>query len=296
MNIYHADLTTEALDGYRKLQPEKKLSALISYGCRNRHFRSMLSTHRSKINGLILDSGTFTLNSNPMKNAKKITFDGYLAYLKIRADDFDFYFNFDADFSKSGFETNIGYQLDLENAGLKPVPVVHDCYSDEIKTYIDRGHKRIAIGSGELKHAGMDELRHIVDPLYRNGVEVHFLGCTEYKKLAYLPVSSADSTTWNRTGSAGKIFYWNPQRSGYKKLDKITLEDNVLKRNVQYHIRDYMFREQLEEYLYQELKMSLDDLMGEQKYLNRAIVNIHYFVLLEEEINDIHRKQGFIFE
>jgi hypothetical protein len=142
----------------------------------------------------------------------------------------------------------------------------------------------------------MDELRHIVDPLYRNGVEVHFLGCTEYKKLAYLPVSSADSTTWNRTGSAGKIFYWNPQRSGYKKLDKITLEDNVLKRNVQYHIRDYMFREQLEEYLYQELKMSLDDLMGEQKYLNRAIVNIHYFVLLEEEINDIHRKQGFIFE
>jgi hypothetical protein len=79
-------------------------------------------------------------------------------------------------------------------------------------------------------------------------------------------------------------------------MDKITLEDNVLKRNVQYHIRDYMFREQLEEYLYQELKMSIDDLMGKQKYLNRAIVNIHYFVLLEKEINDMHRKQGFIYE
>ena len=47
------------------------------------------------------------------------------------------------------------------------MPVVHDCYSDEIKTYIDRGHKQIAIGSGELKFAGLDELRHIVHPLYR---------------------------------------------------------------------------------------------------------------------------------
>jgi hypothetical protein len=294
MKIYHAELTTEALEAYRKLHPDKKVSALISYGRRDRHARSLLSTHRGKINGLILDSGAFTLNSNPVKNAEKVTFEGYLAYLNIRADDFDFYFNFDADFSKSGFETNFGYQLDLEYAGLKPVPVVHDCYGDEIKIYLDRGHKRIAIGSGELRHAGLDELRHIVDPLYRKGVAVHFLGCTEYQKLAYLPVSSADSTTWNRTGSAAKIFYWNPLRSGYKKLDKITLEDNVLKRNIQYHIRDYMFRDQLEEYLYQELKMSLDDLVGKQKYLNRAIVNIHYFVLLEEMINDKHREQGFI--
>jgi hypothetical protein len=295
MKIYHAELPTEVLDAYRKLHPDKKLYALISYGCRDRHSRSLLSTHRGKINGLILDSGAFTLNNNPVKNAERVAFDGYLAYLKIRAEDFDFYFNFDADFSKTGFETNFGYQLDLEYAGLKPVPVVHDCYGDEIKTYIDRGHKRIAIGSGELMYAGLDELHHIVEPLYRRGIKVHFLGCTEYKKLAYLPVSSADSTTWNRTGTAGKIFYWNPHRSGYKKLDKITLEDNVPKRNVQYHIRDYTFREQLEDYLYQELKMSLDDLMGKRKYLNRAVVNIHYFVLLEKKINDMHLEQGFIY-
>ena len=296
MKIYHADLSTEALNAYCSLRPDKKINALISYGHRDRHSRSFLSTHRGKINSLILDSGAYTLNSNPVKYAGKITFDGYRAYLKIRADDIDFYFNFDADFSKAGFDKNFGYQLDLEKAGFTPVPVVHDCYGDEIKTYIDRGHKRIAIGSGELKYAGLDELRHIVDPLYRRGIKVHFLGCTEYRKLAYLPVSSSDSTTWARAGTAGKILYWNPQSPGYNKLDKITLDENALKRNVQYHIRDYMFREQLEEYLYQELKMSLDDLMGKQKYLNRAVVNIHYFVLLEELINDKHRQQGFIYE
>ena len=293
MKIYHADLTTEALDAYRKLRPDKKINVLISYGRRNRHSRSFLTSHRAKISSLILDSGTWTLNSNPRKNAEKITFDGYLAYLKVRDDDFDFYFNFDADFSKSGFDKNFGYQLDLEEAGFTPVPVVHDCYGDEIKTYIERGHKRIAIGSGELRYAGLDELHHIVEPLYRKGVKVHFLGCTEYRKLAYLPVSSADSTTWNRAGAADKILYWNPLRSGYNKLDKITLEENALKRNVQYHIRDYLFREQFEEYLFKELRMCLDDLMEGKKYLNRAIANIHYFVLLEEWINAQHRKQGF---
>jgi hypothetical protein len=38
------------------------------------------------------------------------------------------------------------------------------------------------------------------------------------------------------------------------------------------------------------------DLMGNQKFLNRALVNIHYFVLLEELINAKHREQGFTFK
>ena len=294
MKIYHAELTTEALLQYRKLHPTKPLRALVSYGRQDKHLRNMMFDLRGQIDGLIMDSGTWTLNCNPKKYAEIITFGGYKAYMKILSHKFDFYFNFDADFSKEGFETNFSYQIDLEKEGLNPVPVVHDCYSDEIKTYIDRGHKQIAIGSGELKFAGLDELRHIVHPLYRSGVKVHFLGCTQYKKLAYLPVYSADSTTWTRTGSAGRIFYWNPLKIGYNKLDKIALDDDVPKNIV--HIRDYMFRRHLEEYLHQELGLSVGDLMGNQKFLNRELVNIHYFVLLEELINAKHREQGFTFK
>ena len=62
------------------------------------------------------------------------------------------------------------------------------------------------------------------------------------------------------------------------------------------HIRDYMFRRHLEEYLHRELGLSVGDLMGNQKFLNRALVNIHYFVLLEELINAKHREQGFTFK
>jgi hypothetical protein len=252
--------------------------------------------HRDKLDGLIMDSGTWTLNCNPEKYSKKITFGGYRAFLKVMGRKVDFYFNFDADFSKNGFDSNFAYQLALEKAGLNPVPVVHDCYGSEIGIYIERGYKQVAIGSGELKWAGLDELRHIVTPLYRRGIKVHFLGCTRYEKLAYLPVYSADSTTWARTGTAGRIFYWNPLKAGYNKLDKIALDDNIPKRYIQHHIRDYRFRVQLEEYLNRELGLALDDLMGKHRILNRALVNIHYFVLLEQIINAKHREQSFVFD
>jgi hypothetical protein len=243
-----------------------------------------------------MDSGTFTLNQNPKKFRKIITIDGYKSYMRIFADKVDFYFNFDEDFSKSGFATNYGYQIDLEKAGFSPIPIVHDCYGSEIDTYIDRGHDLIAIGSGELRFAGLDELYRIVNGLYQKGIKVHFLGCTEYQKLAYLPVYSADSTTWNRTGTSGRIFYWNPNRIGFNKVDKIVLDDKPPKRLTKYHIRDYLFRNQLEDYLYYDLKLSTDDLLGEDRYFNRSLVNIHYFVLLEELINRKHKEQGFTFD
>ena len=201
MKIFHADLTTNAVLKYKQLHPGKPLRALISYGKRDIHHSNLMLGYRDHIDGLIMDSGTFTLNQNPRKYRSSINFEGYKSYLKQFSNKVDFYFNYDEDFSKNGFTKNFNFQIDLEAAGFSPIPVVHDCYGPEIQIYIDRGHKLVAIGSGELERAGLDELRHIVDLLYRNGVKVHFLGCTRYEKLAYLPVYSADSTTWNRTGS-----------------------------------------------------------------------------------------------
>ena len=57
----------------------------------------MLAAIGSLINGLIMDSGTYTLNSNPVKYAKSITVRWlYMAYLKQFADKLDFYFNYDS--------------------------------------------------------------------------------------------------------------------------------------------------------------------------------------------------------
>lgn len=296
MKIFHSDLTTEVVLGYKKLHPAKPLRALISYGRRDEDHNNLMRTYRDHFNDLIMDSGTFTLNKARRKYRRKITFGGFKSYLNMFADKVDFYFNFDEDFSPEGFETNFANQLDLEGAGYTPVPVIHDCYRDEIQTYIDRGHKLVSIGSGELAHASQDELYRIVDDIYQEGVKVHYLGCTAYDKLAYIPVYSADSTTWNRTGTSGRIYWWNPERYGDNKKDEIALDDKVPKKKVKYHVRHYPFLRQLEEYLYSELGLCIHDLLGEKRFLNRCLVNIHYFVLLEELINQKHKEQGFTFE
>lgn len=297
MKIFHSDLTTKVALKYKELQSNKPLRGLISYGRRGNDQSNLLLSYRALFENLIMDSGTFTLFNDPKRHRKSITFKGYRSYLKLFADKVDFYFNFDEDFSAEGFETNFGYQLDLESRGFKPIPVIHDCYGPETQCYIDRGHKLVSIGSGELAHASKDELYRIVNNLYEKGVWVHFLGCTEYEKLAYIPVYSADSTTWNRAGTSSRIYYWNPKRYGDNKKDEIALDDKVPKEKVKYHVRNYPFINQLEDYLWTELRLTINDIVnGEKRYLNRCLVNIHYFVLLEELINQKHKEQGFSFE
>ena len=296
MKIFHSDLTTDVVFGYKQLHPDKPLRALISYGRRDRHHSDLMLRFHCLLDDLIMDSGTFTLNNNPRKYRGKITFGGYKSYLNLFAHKVDFYFNFDEDFSTGGFIKNFSNQVDLEMAGFCPIPVIHNCYGSEISTYLNRGHKLVSIGSGELAYSGVDVLNCIVEPLYQEGVWVHFLGCTEYEKLASIPVYSADSTTWNRGGSSGRIFWWNPERYGDDKKDVIALDDKVPQQNIKYHIRNYPFRRQLEDYLCSELGMCIEDLLGKKRFLNRALVNIHYFVLLEELINQEHKKLGFSFD
>jgi hypothetical protein len=51
---------------------------------------------------------------------------------------------------------------------------------------------------------------------------------------------------------------------------------------------------QLEDDLCSELGLCIEDLLGKKRFLNRALVNIHYFVLLEELINQKHKEKGLI--
>jgi len=285
--IYHAGLTTEALLAYRNLYPAIKLNAMLSYGRRQKANYKLLFEYKEHLNSLAADSGTWTRNCNPQKYAKQINFKGFQSYLKIFAPRLDFYVNYDEDFSKNGFETNLEYQLQLEAAGFSPVPVIHDCYGKEVKYYIEHGYKFVAIGSGELAYSGIDELHYIVDELYQNGIKVHFLGCTNFEKLAYLPVYSCDSSTWGQAGRRDYLLYWNSHVSRIDKKDKIPLNSKLWK---------YPFLREFEEYLDLELGLELNDLIGRDKTLNRHIVNIHYFTKVEDLIHKKHKELGYTFE
>ena len=134
MKIYVADLSLDLILKYAQLFPERKINVLRSFGNLGKDERGICITHRDKINSLILDSGTYTLNfaKNPGLN---ISVDTYEAYLLAFGQDYDLYFNFDSDFSKNGFTTNNEHQRRLERAGLNPVPVIHDIYGDEVEYY-----------------------------------------------------------------------------------------------------------------------------------------------------------------
>ena len=285
MIIDHAGLTVRAVLAYHALYPDVKLSAMLSYGRRTKESNKFLFEYRKYLKRVALDCGTWTRNQNLRKYEDIITFPGYLSFLKIFVDKLDIYFNYDEDYSQDSFDTNLGYQIEMKKAGFKKaIPVIHNCYNREINHYVNAGSKYIAIGSGELKFASLDALHYIMNPLHRNGVKVHFFGCTEYRKLAYLPVYSADSSTWGQAGARDYINYWNPALKRVDKTDKIVLNHNVW---------DYPYLDQLEDYLDEELGLSIDDLMGKGKLLNRQLANIHYFVKLEERINKKHQELGF---
>jgi hypothetical protein len=293
--IYLVGVSSKALQTYHARHPSERPNLLLSYARRSSDTGKFIFDYRHLSGSLILDSGTYSLNNAPHQFANKITLSAYKAYLQSAGRLFDFYFNFDQDFSRNGFEVNLANQLELERAGLKPVPVVHDCYSDEIQYYIDRGYELVSIGSAELRDADVYELMRIVDKLYSKGIKVHFLGCTDYQKLAYVPIYSADSATWNQAASRGHLLYWNPLMPGIDKKDKICFVYDLPRKYMINHIDSHPHQREVEAYLNQELGYSISDLKGSAGSLKRSVANIHYYVQLEKRIAAKHRELGFSF-
>jgi len=293
--IHLVGVSTKALLTYHAIQPQERPNLLLSYARLSRDCGDFIFQHRSFIGSLISDSGTYSLYNNPGKFAEKTTLQGYRSYLQNIGGHFDFYFNFDQDFARNGFEVNLANQLELERAGLKPVPVVHDCYSDEIQYYIDHGYKLVSIGSGELEDQDVYELYRIVDKLYSKGIKVHFLGCTDYQKLAYVPVYSADSTTWSHAASRGHLLYWNPDKPGIDIKDKICFVYGLPKKYMKNHIDNHPDQIEIARYLNRELGYTIGDLKGSNGSLKRLVANIHYYVQLEKRIAAKHRELGFKF-
>ncbi len=294
MRLYHASLNLEVVKWYSKRFPDRKLNVLRSYGLLDKESYIFCCTEwRDKINSLILDSGTWTLNNTTNQALRKrLTVDDYKNYLSKVANKCDFYFNFDSDFSDNGSAINLENLRDLEKAGYHPVPVIHDIFGNEIDYYIKAGYKRVALGSAQIK--SIDSLKAAMEKLTEADVKVHLFGNTRFDFLTSFPIDSCDSTAWANKGSYGFINYWNPKKQGIYRNDTIYLEEYIAadarKKNT---LATYPFKEDLEAYLDRELGITFHDLLGNDGAHFKRIANLHYYVKLEGIINDIHRKKGF---
>ncbi len=292
MKIYNSSLSVEVIMKYKKLFPDSRINVLRSFAVLDADVALLCKRFRPHIGGLILDSGTWTLNQAPAAIAANITVEKYIAYLRTAAKYFNFYFNFDSNFESDGFEENYANQLKIEASGFSPVPVVHDIEGKEIQTYINRNYQRVALGSKQIKT--LATLKKVMRRFEGTGIKVHLFGQTNVNLLADTPIHSCDTAMWAREGGWGKIRYWNPQKEGENKTDRIYMEEYIhTDPNDGITFSKYRYRREFEEYLWNTFKLKHDDLIGKDGHNNKQLVNLHYFVQLEKFITDIHKKKGF---
>jgi hypothetical protein len=293
MKIFNAGMQLKVLLEYAKLYPAVKLDILKSFATRDHEIQRFCGDKRKKIGNLIFDSGTYSLN-NSSQTPSGVNLSAYKAYLLQFGQQFDWYFNFDSDFSGGDSPENYQNQLELEGAGLKPVPVVHDIYGDEIQHFIDTGNKMVALGSSQI--TSMKVLAGVMEQFASTGVKVHLLGNVSFNFISNFPIYSCDTSAHAQRGKYGFIYYWNPNNPDVDKTDRIYLDEYYSTSNPKkITLSNYQHRDPFLKYLQDELGIVESDLYGDQRVFWKQVANLHYYVHLEQVVNQIHKTQGFMY-
>ena len=274
---------------YKKLFPMSDLNILLSYGLCNATYPDFLIKHRDMIGSCMLDSGTWSLNKSERSTEEMISAQSYERYVMAHGNLFSYYLNFDSDFSVQGFGTNLEHQLKLEKAGLKPIPVIHNVLEgEEFDYYLKNRTKYPYVAVGSNQKGKVKTLRHFIQTYYDNDIKVHILGTTRYDLIANIPVYSCDASNWAKIGAYGYVKWWNPSKTTPDKTDRIYLDERIQlgKRKDSYSAHKYKI--EFDVYLNRTFGLSYADLIDNAQ--NKQLVNLHYCVELEREVNYIHIK------
>ena len=297
MRIYLSSFTESALLAYVDRFENAKLNILISYAFRNKHYNSFIKKYNKNINSLILDSGAYTMNNAKSEKLRdSISFDGYKSFCRHLGHEFDFAFNFDADFSSDGFTDNYYYLEELEKEGLNPVPVLHDYTGTEADFYAQGERKLIALGYSENKKKIY--FKPMVEKLHKYSKQVHLLGKSGFDALYDLPIAYSDSSSWAQNQRFSCICFWRKSKiSSENKTETIYFKDSDIARVQRKNWYDeYKYREELETYLKETFDYNYYDLLDIDIGRScREVVNIHHFVTLQEIITGEHLKRGWKF-
>lgn len=296
MLLHISSPSIEQLLAFRVLQPDKPLNVLLTYA-KKQHFNDFQVLHRNKICSLILDSGAYTLNRSEWARRPKNLLKEYAVFSRYTSRYYDFIFNLDENFTSRGYEENMMNQFELEDIGLDPVPVVHNLFNGEIERLIDLGYEIIAIGQCENGRS-FKQLESAVNRIHSAGRKVHLFGITEYQILRDLPVWSCDSSSWAQYVQYGQVMWWNDANKDWAPWDVLYFpkrqEKHDPKKGKNYF--DYAFKDEFDAYIWKNLGLTVDDLLGEQKVMNRSLINIFFYKEMELRITAHHRDvMGFIF-
>ena len=288
MKIFHASLTMGLIKMYHEIF-KTLLNVLISPATVSRP-QDFLKAYRQMLDEIILDSGAWSM----VKGTFKYSLDEYISFLRHVGVKVNRYFNLDAEFSTDGLEANYENQILLENAGFIPVPVVHNFHNKEIEFYCTCGkYDWIALGSSQASN--FKEVRYAVNKAKRANTEIkiHWFGGSKFEWLTELPIAACDTSSWAATGSYGNINFWNEDKPGINKTDQVYIGGRMEGcRRSKYHYVTYPWRANLEQYLRDTFHFDkpFEALLSGAE--NMQLVNLRFYVELEQRINDERRRKG----
>ena len=304
MKLYQSSMTDSVIQELEqrhlpKLSEKRLLNILTSFGVPTGDENKIFNSGHN----IICDSGAFSLNFSKGGSAMTITYKGYEIYLIKFEKFFKGYFNFDSNFTAEGTNENYRHMKNLEMAGLKPIPVIHDYYGDEIEFYIDKDYEMLALGSifdPERKRQirTKKDIDYAVEKLIRlkPDVKIHLFAAASFDYPSKLPIYSSDAANWTHNVKYGFILWWNENKNSYDKTDKVFFEDFHNRQDPKKtYFRQYEYRRELEEYLDQKLDLTYEDLMGFDSHLYRQVVNALYYLEIEDKITEEHRRRGFLY-
>ncbi|GAB6037746.1 hypothetical protein JCM15519_23050 [Fundidesulfovibrio butyratiphilus] len=305
MKIYLSSLNISVIKELNRINPALKPNVLITFYGLDRP-ADYTKTYRSMINGLILDCGAFSLNRKKLRpEAHAIECDNlfrqYRDYTQRTQNDYDFLFSFDDDFTPNGFDHNLERLMNLEEAGINVVPVIHNLHNHEIKYFIDAKPKYPLVAIGQCKdddRENLEVLFEAVDQFYRNGIRVHLFGMTTPKLISHVPAYSCDSKTWVDYATRGKALYHNPASGFLDKEDLIYFPDkqNFSDPGNAVYYKKYKHMDAFLDHIKSKLDLELHDLIAAQtQAMSLSLVNVLYFMELEERITKQNEDRGITF-
>ncbi|UJX39273.1 hypothetical protein K9F62_11080 [Desulfovibrio sp. JY] len=297
MLLHISSPTVKQVLAFHALYPDWPLNVLLSYAI-EQHFQEFQELYRKNICSLILDSGAYTLNKSSWAKRPKDILRGYANFSEFSSKYYDFIFNLDEDFTLHGYDVNMFNQIELEEANLDPVPVVHNLDNDEPDRFIDLGYDLVAIGQCEGGRP-FKKLKRVVNKFYENNIKVHLFGVTEIELLDKLPIWSCDSSSWAQYVKYGQVMWWNSELVDWNPMEVLYFP----KRQVEHDASrgsnywDYIYQEQFDHYIEKNLGLTVDHLLGSNKEYYRGLVNILFFKEMERYITERHENvHGFFFD
>lgn len=276
------------------IYPNRKINVLRSFAVNNQDNHLFCNGLIPNIGSQMEDSGAFTLNNANYTDEKQVSLPNYMDHLKLYGNNFNYYSNFDKNFTSNGFSENLKALRIMETEELKPFPVVHDYFVKEVDYYVNNKYDFIALGGVRIngskkQYRSNDHIKAAFKRIPSDRVRVHLFGASSFNNIIKLPLYSCDSSSWAQNNKYGYVLYWNPNKSGLNKTEKLYFLD----KNSDYFRTDRKywekapFRKELEDFS-ESLGITYSSLMGHQSAHYRQLFNTIYYLTIEEVITQFH--------